>query len=125
MRLFVLAASLALLTACSAVPKPPANAAQLLGSWQVDLRPTPDAPAYRQPMTITRLEGRRIDGSFYGTPFTGGLVNTDWGVVHLAFTTRDGSGEYHHSATLREGRLEGLTHSTGRGFLAVWRADKS
>ena len=36
--------------------------------------------------------------------------------------TEDGSGLYHHTAVLRDGRLIGTTHSIGRDFLARWTA---
>lgn len=96
----------------------------LLGRWQVDLRPTPGAAPYLKTFEIKTLEGSSFKGSFYGAPFDKGLINTDWGAPRLAFTTADGNTEYHHSAVLRDGRLEGLTHAPGRGFLAVWTATR-
>lgn len=47
-------------------------------------------------------------------------LNTDWGEVHFAFTTADNSGAYNTS-----GVLHGTTHSLGRGFLAVWTAERT
>lgn len=110
----------------SAPPQAPAvsPAASLVGTWQVDLRPEPSAPPYYQPMEVTQVEGGRFSGSFYGAPFKDGRINADWGPVRIAFVTADATVEYHHSATLVDGRLEGLTHAPGRGFLAVWRAQK-
>jgi hypothetical protein len=45
-------------------------------------------------------------------------------VPGFAFVTADGSGPYNHSAVLWDGRLEGLTNSTGRDFLSYWSAVK-
>lgn len=96
----------------------------LVGRWKVDLRPTPDAEPYFQAFVVERVEQKTFAGSFYGAPVADARINTDWGAVRVAFTTADGSGAYHHSAVMRDGRLEGMTNSTGRGFLAYWSATK-
>jgi hypothetical protein len=113
------------LLAHAATPAEPATPASVLvGTWQVDLRPTPDAPPYFQELVITAVDGQTFTGTFYGTPITQGRLNTAWGTLRLAFVTADGSGDYHHSAVLQTDRLEGLTNSTGRDFLAYWSARK-
>lgn len=99
-------------------------ASSLVGTWKVDLRPTPDAPAYFQEFVVTAVDGKTFTGTFYGAPISQGRINTDWGTVRIAFVTADGSGPYNHSAVLKDGRLEGLTNSTGRDFLAYWSAEK-
>ena len=97
---------------------------ELVGIWEVDLRPTPDAEPYLQEFEVSSVDGNGFEGSFYGTPVTEGRLNVDWGAVRFAFVTADGSGPYHHSGVLREGRLEGTTHSIGRDFLAYWTATR-
>ncbi len=97
---------------------------QLLGTWQVDLRPRPDAEPYYNSFVVTSVEGRSFSGSFYGAPISQARINTDWGKLRIAFVTTDGSGPYHHSATLERDSLEGLSNSTGRDFLAYWSAVK-
>ena len=101
-----------------------ADAQQLIGNWNVDLRPKPDAPAYFQGFTVSSISGKSFTGSFYGASVEQARINTDWGTVRIAFTTSDQSGPYHHSAVLVGKRLEGLTNSTGRDFLAYWTAAK-
>lgn len=96
----------------------------LVGRWQVDLRPTPDAAPYLKSFEVQAVTGRSFKGSFYDAAFAQGLINADWGDLRIAFTTADGNTEYHHSATLRNGRLEGVTHAPGRNFLAVWTATR-
>lgn len=98
------------------------DGASLVGTWKVDLRPTPDSEAYYQEFVVESVEGRSFSGTFYGTAIEDARLNTDWGAVRFAFVTRDNSGAYHHSGVLRGDRLEGLTHSLGRDFLAVWSA---
>jgi len=71
------------------------------------------------------VEGKRFEGTFYGSPISQGRINADWGTIRIAFVTEDGSGPYNHSAVLAEGRLEGLTNSTGRDFLSYWSATKN
>ncbi|HLL47498.1 MAG TPA: hypothetical protein VK399_12360 [Longimicrobiaceae bacterium] len=95
---------------------------QLVGRWRVDLRPTPGAPAYFQSFVVRSVEGSTFRGTFYGSELQNGSINTDWGAVRFAFTTQDGSGVYHHTGVLRDGALEGTSHSLGRRFLAVWSA---
>lgn len=96
----------------------------LPGTWKVDLRPTPDAEPNFKEFVVTAVEGATFEGTFYDTPISEGRINSDWGKLRLAFVTADASGPYYHSATLEEGRLEGLSLSTGRGFLAYWTASK-
>jgi hypothetical protein len=100
-------------------------AARLIGTWVIDLRPTPDAPAYEKEFVITSVTGTAFTGTFYDTPIENGRINAAWGDVRLAFVTRDGSGPYHHAATLRAERIEGQSHSLGREFVMVWRGGKN
>ena len=94
----------------------------LLGTWTVDLRPTPGSEPYFREFVVTSVEGRSFNGTFYGAPVSQARINTDWGKLRVAFVTADGSGAYHHSAVLEDGRLEGLSNSTGRDFLSYWSA---
>lgn len=112
-----------------APPPPPATAAaadpnRLVGTWRVDLRPTPDAPPYYQTFVVTSAKDGRLSGTFYNTEIQDSRTNKDWGSVYFAFTTADGSGAYHTSGRLINGRLEGTTHAVGRGFLSVWTAER-
>lgn len=106
-------------------PLGPEAAQALIGTWQVDLRPTPDADPYIQEFVVTAVDGTTFTGSFYGTPLTQGRINTAWGAVRIAFVTADNSGPYNHAAVLVGAQLEGLTNSTGRDFLAYWSATKT
>lgn len=115
------------LTGACASPGPPpgsASAEDLLGTWQVDLRPTPSADPYFKVFIVSSVDGSTFSGTFYDSEISEARINTDWGKLRLAFVTADGSGAYHHSAVLEGDRLEGLSHSTGRGFLAYWSAVK-
>ncbi len=118
--------SLAGLIFSAAIPAlPTSNPEELIGTWRVDLRPTPDAEPYYQDFVVTGVEDGALTGSFYGSDIEEARLNTDWGPVHFAFITRDGSGVYHTTGVLRDGALTGTTHSLGRDFLAVWRATKA
>lgn len=126
MRRLALTFILTLLTGCatSAIRSPSVDANALIGSWQVDLRPRPGAPAYYQEFVVSAVDGNRFIGSFYGAEVSQARINTEWGAVRIAFVTADGSGQYHHSATLIGDRLEGLTNATGRDFLSYWSAQR-
>ncbi len=95
----------------------------LVGTWVVDLRPTPDAAPYLQEFVVTSVANGQLEGTFYGSSIEEGRINTDWGLVRFAFVTTDGAGVYHTSGRLDGGRLEGLTHSLGRDFLSYWTAE--
>lgn len=114
------------LGACAASKSPSATDVEdiLLGTWQVDLRPSPDAEPYYKALVVTSVQGQSFSGSFYDAPISQGRINSDWGKIRIAFTTADGSGPYHHSAILDGNKLEGLSNSTGRNFLAYWSALK-
>ncbi len=103
---------------------PVLDASMLLGTWTVDLRPTPGAEPYFQELVVTSVDGNRFEGRFYGTPVTEARINMTWGKIRIAFVTADGSGDYHHAAVLEGETLEGLTNSTGRDFLSYWSAAK-
>lgn len=111
---------------CSAIESSPdpVGGDSLLGTWVVDLRPTPDSEPYYQEFVVTSVQGNAFTGTFYGAPVSQARINTDWGTLRLAFVTADGSGPYNHSAVLSDSRLEGLSNSTGRDFLSYWTAVK-
>lgn len=96
----------------------------LIGTWKVDLRPTPDADAYYQKFVVHSIDGSTFKGMYYGTEIRHGRINTDWDGVRFAFVTNDGSGDYNTSGVLEEGKMSGTTHSLGREFLAVWTAER-
>ena len=127
MRFTVTLAFLLLIAGCATTSKDmrtPVDASALVGVWKVDLRPTPDAPAYFQEFVVSSVEGKTFTGTFYGAPVEQARINADWGAVRIAFVTSDASGPYNHSATLVGSRLEGLTNSTGRDFLSFWSATR-
>lgn len=101
------------------------DAGVLGGAWTVDLRPTPDAAPYPVKMVIENIANGAFTGSFYnGSAIDNARLNTQWGSVYFAFTTKDGGSTYHTQGRLRaDGRLEGTTHAVGRDFLAAWTAE--
>jgi len=114
------------LGACAAVESSPkvVTADRLLGTWTVDLRPTPGSEPYYKEFVVTSVQGSSFTGTFYDTPISQARINRDWGKLRIAFVTADGSGPYNHSAVLEGNRLEGLSNSTGRDFLSYWSAVK-
>lgn len=100
------------------------QASQLLGTWKVDLRPTPGSDGYYQEFVVSEVNGKTFKGTFYGTEVTQARINTDWYQVRIAFVTEDQSGPYYHSAVLTGQQLDGLSNATGRDFLSYWSAVK-
>ena len=100
------------------------NADALVGTWSVDLRPTPEADPYFQPFVVRSVDGNSFEGNFYGSEIANARLNGDWGALHFAFTTEDDSGVYHTSGFIDGDGLRGTTHSLGRDFLAVWSAKR-
>lgn len=126
MRFIVLLLTIMAVAGCATGSRDPGpvDAQRLVGTWKVDLRPKPGDPEYFQQFVVSSVEGARFTGTFYGAPIEQARINSDWGAVRIAFVTSDQSGPYNHSATLVDGRLEGLTNSTGRDFLSFWSATR-
>jgi hypothetical protein len=123
-RTFIIASAVAMSACATQAPSEKPDAQSLLGTWIVDLRPSPDAPAYLKTFIVSAVSEGSFQGSFYDTPISEGRVNVEWGTIRIAFVTADGSGPYNHSAVLAGRKLEGLTNSTGRKFLSYWSASK-
>ncbi len=94
--------------------------AQLKGEWKIDLRPTPTAEAYYQTFIVSKVNGNRFKGTFYGSKIKEGLINQNWDQLYFAFSTSDGSNEYYHSGYLKDGKLIGISYCPGREFTAPW-----
>ena len=108
----------------AAAQVPAAGAADMAGDWTVDLRPSLEDAAYSQPMSLAVANDRTLSGEFYGSPILAGRAGTSQGRTCAAFRTEDGSGPYHHSACLVEGRLVGQSWGEGRGFVLAWTAER-
>ncbi len=96
----------------------------IMGTWIIDLRPTPASEPYLKEFKFTRVEGKKFDGEFYGYPFSGGFLNTDWGKVYFAFTTQDQSGTYYHSGYMEGNKVYGITLNENRAFVLPWKGEK-
>lgn len=96
----------------------------LLGTWVIDLRPAPDSEPYLKDFKFTKIEGKKFDGEFYGYPFSGGLLNTDWDKIYFAFTTADQSGTYFHSGYIENNKVFGITLNENRKFVLPWKGQK-
>ncbi len=97
----------------------------LLGTWRVDLRPTPDADPYLIDLVIASVDNGSIVGTFYnGSPITNARVTNAFGVIRFAFVTEDGSGPYHTSGEIVGDTITGLTHAIGRDFVMPWRGER-
>lgn len=96
----------------------------IVGTWKVDLRPTPDAAPYYETFEIKSIKNKTINGSFYYSNITQSNINTSWGTVYGAFQTSDASTTYYTTFKLVNGKLEGTTHAPNRDFLTVWTAER-
>nr|WP_137676187.1 hypothetical protein [Parerythrobacter lutipelagi] len=100
------------------------GAAALSGDWVVDLRLSLDDEAYTQPMTLTVASDGVVTGSFYNSEILAGRVGTAQNRTCVAFRTSDGSGLYHTSGCLVDGKMVGQTWSEGRNFVLPWTAER-
>lgn len=96
----------------------------ILGTYIIDLRPTPESEPYLKEFKFTKVEGKKFDGAFYGYPFSGGFLNTDWDKVYFAFTTTDQSGTYYHSGYVEGNKVFGITLNEARGFVLPWKGER-
>lgn len=117
--------AVAVATLTAAAWHAPSTPDDLVGSWQVDLRPSPDAPAYYQELVISSANDGTLSGVFYGSGLQFGRVNTDWDGIHFAFVTIDQSSRYVTTGRLVGDRLEGVTYSPDRDLLQPWNAERS
>ncbi len=120
MRLFIF--FLILFAVCSSSYSVSDDPNKLEGTWQVDLRPTPESEPYFKDFEITLAGENSFNGKFYDTEFSGGLLNSDWSKIYFGFTTNDMSGKYFHSGYLSNDTLFGMTYSEGRSFVMPWLA---
>jgi hypothetical protein len=96
--------------------------AALAGSWQVDLRPSPEEPAYLKKMTLEIVADRSVRGTFYDSEIEAGRASASNGRLCFAFRTTDGVGPYHTSGCLVGDRIVGQTWAEHRKFLLNWTA---
>lgn len=92
----------------------------LNGLWEIDLRPTPDAEPYLKDFIIQMTNGKSFSGSFYDTPFKNGKINSVWGDIHFAFSTKDRSSTYVTTGYFDGDILRGTTYCEERNFVAPW-----
>lgn len=93
---------------------------ELIGEWEIDLRPTPQSEGYFQPFIVESIEENTLKGTFYGSGLENALLNDNWDKLYFAFTTKDNSNEYYHTGYLYNGKLFGITYCPNRNFTAPW-----
>ena len=96
----------------------------IVGKWEIDLRPSPDADPYLQQFQVTGVTGNTFQGFFYGSPLEEAKLNRNWDRLYFAFTTRDQNHAYYHSGYLLDGKLYGLSYCPGREFIQPWTGVK-
>ena len=94
--------------------------ATAFGTWELDLRPSPEAQPYLKDFIISSFADGKLSGVFYGNSFTNGKIHVAWGKLYFSFTTADNSGTYFHSGYIDEGRLYGTSYSEARDFMIPW-----
>lgn len=119
-----LLASLFVLAAAVPEESGAARAERLSGSWSVDLRISLSDAPYSQPMVLNVKPDGSLGGTFYNSEILAGKAGSAQGRSCVAFRTTDGSGFYHTSACLVDGRMVGQTWSEGRGFVLPWTAER-
>ncbi len=115
-------ATLIAITLLAGVPAAAQDAVSLAGGWTVDLRPTPQAPAYYKPMALVVAADGTLTGSFYERDIDSGRAGATDGRPCFAFRTQDASGPYQTAGCLVDGRIAGQTWSEGRKFILAWTA---
>ncbi len=108
----------------AAAPAAKDRAGAVSGDWIVDLRLDLADEPYSQPMTLLVDDEGAVSGSFYNSEILAGRAGTAQGRTCVAFRTTDGSGLYHTSACLIDGKMVGQTWSEGRNFVLPWTAER-
>ncbi len=97
----------------------------LIGTWEIDLRPTPDAEPYIQYLVINEISETSLKGTFYGSSLKDALVNKKFDNIFLAFSTKDQSSTYYHFIKLiDDNKIEGLTYCNDRNLIQPWKGQK-
>ena len=97
---------------------------QIQGTWEIDLRPTPNSQPYLKEFVISNVTDKTFSGVFYGSPFTGGELNGSWERLYFAFTTGDKDSSYYHSGYIENGKIYGISYSPERKFITPWTGGK-
>ncbi|MEL7232585.1 MAG: hypothetical protein AAGJ85_08765, partial [Pseudomonadota bacterium] len=103
---------------------PPVTSDSLVGTWDVSLYFSADAPPSSTVFIVSSTADGEVVGSFYGSEISESGVTVFQDEVLFTAVTSDGSGPYLHSGRLdaEAGMIEGQTLSTGRDFLMAWTA---
>jgi hypothetical protein len=124
MKHIITVAALLLSMSAAAQTKTNISTDSIVGTFIIDLRPTPESEPYLKEFKFTKVNGKKFDGGFYGYPFGGGFLNLDWGKVYFAFTTQDQSGTYFHSGYVEGNKVFGITLNEARGFVLPWKGER-
>ncbi|MBR9826542.1 MAG: hypothetical protein GYB36_12185 [Alphaproteobacteria bacterium] len=99
---------------------------ELIGTWDVALHFSPDAPPSATVMEITAVnEDGTMTGSFYQSAFETARYRVEDDMLIISVITSDSTGPYATSGRLYlDGYFAGQTLSTGRDFLMAWTAER-
>lgn len=100
------------------------NLSRFAGTWEIDLRPTPDAEPYLKDFVISSVSEKNFSGVFYGSPFENGKFNGSWERVYFAFETGDKDSSYYHSGYIEGDEIHGISYSPNRKFVTPWSGKK-
>ena len=95
-----------------------------MGTWKIDLRPSPESEGYFQSFHIEIINGNAFSGTFYGSEIKNALINRNWPKIYFAFSTSDQNNEYYHTGYLQNNKVYGITYCPGREFTAPWNGIK-
>ena len=101
------------------------NSELILGTWIIDLKPSPDSDPYLKDFTIKSVDGNNFSGIFYDTQFEDGILNLNWKKIYFSFSTKDKNNSYFHSGYIDGDNILGVTFSPERQFTMPWRGKKS
>lgn len=118
----VCALALTAWTASSGGSGPVSDPSDLIGTWQVDLRPTPESAPYHVEFTVVSADASGLTGTFYDSAIETSAINDDWGDLRFAIVTVDGSSRYVTTGVLEGETLSGTTYSPDRDVFSVWTA---
>lgn len=124
MKQLIFATALLLSSSAIAQIKSKSGIDSIIGTFIIDLRPTPESEPYLKEFKFTKVSGKKFDGEFYGYPFSGGFLNTDWDKIYFAFTTQDQSGTYFHSGYIEGNKVFGMSLNEARELMLPWRGEK-
>ena len=99
------------------------TAQEFVGTWEIDLRPTPESEPYIKEFVVKSIKKNTLKGTFYGSQIKEGFINKKWRRTYFAFSTSDNTHTYYHSGYFLDGKVYAISYCPTRSLTTPWRGE--